>query len=444
MQTKITLLAPAISTFCCTILSTLFSFMYAQEVETEIDFFDNQAQVVAIASAMHRPIMLVIDGPSGSASMERGTFRDPDVVAFLNENFANYRISLNSGEGSIYYNEFKLGKYLLKDYPIYIFLEEDGHTPISVNIETGYKTAEVMLDMAGKALAKKSQAISFKNTKDADLKNKAQAFFASEIRYQNDVRDESAVRELLYHMKEWESVDEKVLLEYFSLRDYSIAYEQCQQIVLDFSETIQSPAFIELLAKKSYLYNVKGKGLVDKKIKSAIRAGVIAASIKRDRAALDNALDVIDRAELQDAQDYKAEMLVLYYEKIADWNGIAKTMNEYCGSGKARNFEFINTTALKYVVRTDDKTKLEAADNWLKTAEYLKPNNYINLEAQAIILHKAGTKKNKKDLLDRALAEAKRVGDNKHSVSLLNLISLMENKAAINLTTYNPEFLAKQ
>ncbi len=439
MQTKITQFAPAILAVYCTFLSTLFTVLYAQEAEKEIDFFDNQNQIIGIASAMDRPIMLVIDGVGGSSAMDRTTFKDARVVDYLNNNFANYRISVNSTEGSVYYSKYGLGKYLLKDYPIYIFLEADAQTPIPVAIEAGQKSPETLLSIAGNALNKRNRAAQ-PIAVGMDLKNKARDLFESEFRYQNDVKDEGAMREFLYQMKELESLDDKVLHEYFRLRDYSVTKEACQQLILDFAENIQSPAFIELLQNKPYLSNTKGRGTIEKKIKSAIRASVVMASLKNDKAAFSNALDEIDNANLQDSDDYKAEMLVLYNDKINDWNGIAKTISDYCASGKARNADIVNMTALRYAIRTDEKAKLETVNNWLKTAELLKPNAYVNLEAQALVSYKLGVKKNRKELLERALVEAKKAGDNRHSVSLLNLSNLMEGKASVNSVSYTPEF----
>tara|TARA_Y100001978_G_C23489419_1_gene335593 strand:+ start:210 stop:656 length:447 start_codon:yes stop_codon:yes gene_type:complete len=77
--------------------------------------------------------------------LDKKTFTDADVIAYLNENFINLKMDMEKGEGP------KLAqKYNVKGYPTLLFLNSEGTTIGNIY---GFATAESFLKDAKAAKA---------------------------------------------------------------------------------------------------------------------------------------------------------------------------------------------------------------------------------------------------------------------------------------------------
>lgn len=121
----------------------------AQYKNAGIKFFQGSwEQLLNEAKKQNKPIFLdayaVWCGPCHA--MSRGTFKDAEVGKYFNNNFINYKLDMEKGEGPMLQQSFKVTAY-----PTLLFIQPDGTIK---HRAVGYRNPQQLLSAGQQALNK--------------------------------------------------------------------------------------------------------------------------------------------------------------------------------------------------------------------------------------------------------------------------------------------------
>ena len=344
-------------------------------VGQEIKFHKNIAWDVALDIAKKENKFIFVDTYTDWCSwckvMDKKTFKDPKVIALLNEKFLPVKINAEVGEG------VKVAaKFRILGYPTTLYLTPDG---MLVRKETGYLDAETLV----KTLEEVVETNQDLNVKGFPLNPGFPAFYVNSY-------------DPLFKSKT--STDE---INAFMDKQEDILNEAAWSVIFRFSMDDNYTA--KFLAQKDKLSKIYGKEEVQEKIRKIAYQKLKKAIDKKSEDELNLALGFVkEYFEGEEKENALIDFPIEYYKGIGDWLKFAKLINPnvktYSASKingyswviyeKCSNVEVINMACDWMAIAVQKESSYPFLDTF--AALYYKVENYDEAENWAVQAIKKG------------------------------------------------------
>lgn len=348
--------------------------VYADGVEFTTITTWNQA--LEMAKKANKPIFLdaYTDWCGWCKVMDKETFSDPKVAAFMNANFVNVKMEMETGEGI----DVAM-KNRITVFPTFKVFAVDGTPTYSV---MGYqaptdwlKTLELMTDPSKAQIAKgvssslqlpypewhRGAFLKGKNKKIADAKT-VQAWF--------DVQQDK------YSEVVW-----------------------CVITRYQLSET-QQAWVMEHEQQYRERYGVEFDQVVQKHAESVFSSAVA----KKDRSLLEKASDLLTKSVPAEAESMRERLQAMYYSRIGDWQQLGEVVEQMSQAAGA-SADRINEFAWTMYEKCDDSVALgKAADAMRRTTKDVEARQWAVVDTYAALLYKIGSYQAAEEQAQRAIA----------------------------------------
>lgn len=296
--------------------------------------------------------------------LSKTTFKDAEVGAFHNKRFVNVKIDAEKGEGPEIASKFKVSAY-----PTMIYLDNNGQLVESIR---GFQSAEGLL--------KKSKEL-FVN------EEKLQEMTAE---FEGGKRDADFIAELLELQSLVGKVNPEVESAYLSsLTEEDMLNEKNSQIIFDGAGVINSKFFDLLQENRTAFEELKGKDVVNNKIKQAAVDGVKLAIGEKDKSIVEKAMKAMKTVEVEQQDLWIFNMELEYYKGVEDWKAYSKHASAYLGKNEVENYNLLNSIAWTFYEQIDNKKLLKQAEGWAQESIAIN-SNYHNNDTYAALLYKQG------------------------------------------------------
>lgn len=353
--------------------------VYADGVEFTTITTWNQA--LEMARKANKPIFLdaYTDWCGWCKVMDKETFSDPTVAAFMNANFVNVKMEMETGEGI----DVAM-KNRITVFPTFKVFAVDGtptYTVMGYQAPTEWlKTLELMTDPSKAQIAKgvssslklpypewhRGAFLKGKNKKIADAKTVQAWFDAQQDKYSEVV---------------WCVITRYQLSE--SQQAWVMQHEQ------EYRER----------------YGVEFDQVVQKHAESVFSAAVA----KKDRSLLEKASDLLTKTVPAEAESMRERLEAMYYSRTGDWQklgDILEQMSQAAGASADR----VNEFAWTMYEKCDDNVALgKAADAMRRTTKDVEARQWAVVDTYAALLYKVGSYQAAEEQAQRAIAMGKEV-----------------------------------
>jgi thioredoxin-related protein len=346
-----------------TLLTALFMsavVVYADGVKFTTITTWNEA--LELAKQANKPIFLdaYTDWCGWCKVMDKETFSDEKVAAFMNANFVNVKMEMETGEGI----DVAM-KYRISAYPTFKVFAVDGSPTYTV---MGYqepkewlKTLEMMTDPSKAQTAKgissqlklnypewhRGAFLKGKNKKIADAKT-VQAWF-----------DEQQDK---YSEVSWCVITRYPLSE------------------------AQQAWIMEHESEYRALYGNEFNQIVQKHAQTVFNSAVE----KKDKSLLEKASDLFTKTVPAEAESMRDRLQAMYYSRTGDWKQLGDAVDKMSQAAEA-SAASINEFAWNMYEKCEDNPSLvKAADAMKRTTKNLESSQWAFVDTYAALLYKTG------------------------------------------------------
>lgn len=296
--------------------------------------------------------------------LSKTTFKDASVGDFHNRNFINVKIDAEKGEGPSFASAYKVSAY-----PTMIFFDSNGKL---VEKAKGFLTADRLLEKSKKLFVNEDK-----------LKELTAEF-------ENGNRDSDFISELLNLQNLMGKIDPRVEEAFISgLKKEDITNEQNSQFIFDGASKLNSKFFDLLMDNRVAFEELKGKKVVDEKIRNASVNAVKTAIENKDKALVDKAMNAFKTIDIENKDLYLFNFELEYFKGIEDWKSYAKHATGYLGKNEVENHNLLNNIAWTFYEKIDNKKQMKLAEEWALQSIALN-SNYHNNDTYAALLYKQG------------------------------------------------------
>ncbi len=345
------------------------------------------AEVLAKAKAEDKPIFL--DGYASWCGpckrMIKTVFTDGGVGRYYNENFINYKLDMEKGEGPALAR-----KYKVKSYPTFLFFNSDGEL---VHRSLGYQEPSKFLVTA----------------KDATDPDKSLVSLAT--RYEAGERDQEFLKNYSVALRNASMPYSGVAQEYIEkLDEKELETKDAREFVFSFADKIESQSFAILMDNKEAFIDQFGAEKVNRKIQRCALKSVGAAAVSND----DNKMSDIKKILKKNGGDNSKAMInqayMAYHKLRQEWNDYSKYAIKFVDSSKEPGASTLNNIAWDFYEHVDDKKALMQATDWAKRSVDIDCQ-YYNCDTYAALLYKTAQYEKAKDAAEKAIQQAMKSGD---------------------------------
>jgi len=316
--------------------------------------------------------------------MDRNTFPNKEVGDFFNANFINAKIDMEKGEGPTLAKE-----YSVRAYPSFLFVDSDGTL---VHRSLGYQESSMFLS-TGKAAANPELRMSGMNARYASGDRNPEFLRKyTELRAgMMDGSHEAVAAEYLKTQKDWGTEENLEFLFYYA-------------------EDPDSPMFDYLFKNRLKFEEAFGPEAVHGKIQEAAFRKVMAAGDALPEAAVQK-LNAFFREKCPDiAPRLGAETAMSVFRMSGNTDLYAKSAVGYYEQFPSDNYLELNEVAWSFYETVENKAMLEKALAWgLKSISL--DSQYFNNDTVAALYYKLGNKKQAMKYAKKAVAIAKKNGE---------------------------------
>lgn len=323
--------------------------------------------------------------------MDRETFADSAVGAYINERFISTKIDMEEGFGI----DLAM-KHRVSQYPTYLFFDGDGQLLARLSgfmKPTAFKEAVETAIYSESHLPKGNDPMNFNLPypewhRSSFLKNKERSYPNAE------------------QLERW-------LAEREDLSD-EVSWGVMQRFVNGGQYALWIAEMRDTLAVKYGWEEVKNKltALIFNDVKAAIK--------DRDETQLQNALNAVDRYLPEDAEAYKLRYRLYYYQVTEDWSRYTAAVDAMYQDTALYNDEAVVHAAQTVRSRSMDETALTKALEWIKPMVAHEPE-YPVLVLYAGLLQKTGSIDEARKFAEMAIEKGEAEGiDTNEGQSILN------------------------
>jgi thiol-disulfide isomerase/thioredoxin len=318
--------------------------------------------------------------------MAANTFTNGDVGKFFNENFVNFKLDMEKGEGVAFAK-----KYSVNAYPTLLFLDGDGNL---AHANIGALPPDQFLKVAQTALDPDKRLGGL--ITEYNNGNRSIEFLTNYILRMGD--GGLPVNEAL---EIWaEKIKPEAML---TQKDYFMVFA-------DHFRRIDTDHFKYFLANRAQFEKAYGKDAVDNKISQNYMAAIQGALRSEDEKAMQALKEEFKKVGGQKAE---GEILQLDYMMAIREDNTAQTIKiatELAEKYNWDNWSTLNTLAWDFYETIEDKKALQSAAKWAKRSIELT-EHYYNLDTYGMLQKKLGNNKEAIQYLEKAIAAAKESGD---------------------------------
>lgn len=290
--------------------------------------------------------------------MDKKTFSDATVAAYLDKHFVPVQFDMEEGDG------LRLAmKYRVTGFPSFLIFAPDGRLVYKL---FGYRPPEDFLADLAPALDPAMQLKLPGLTTEIDLPFPAFYRAACAKGEERNWPKDSTVAAFLEGQQDW-----------FDEVSWSVLYR--------FGGGEKGQNF--LLTNRIKLGELYGKSEVDEKIFGMLWRRMSSAAERKSRVGLDSVLAQSDTL-FSDRTASQRWWLELNYCKTAeDWSGLAKCMDAYLDTATALPHSTINDVSWNLYEKCDEAPVLDHAIEWMKRTTEEKPI-WMYLDTYAALLYK--------------------------------------------------------
>ena len=316
--------------------------------------------------------------------MDRNTFSQKEVGDFFNANFINAKIDMEKGEGPSIAQ-----KYAVRAYPTFLFVDSDGEL---VHRTLGYQEGGMFIENA-KAALDPQRRISALNARYAGG-DRSPEFLRKYTEARSQMMDGShgkIAEEYIQTQKDWGT-------------------EENMEFLFQYAEDPDSPMFAYIFKERTKFENAFGEEMVRGKIQQAAFSRVMKMGDPDPEIAVKK-MDAFFTEKCPDiAPKLSAQTAMTVYKMMGQSDLYAKTAVKYYDQYPSNNFLELNEVAWGFYENVDDKALLQKALGWgLKSVEL--QNEYFNNDTVAALYYKLGNKKQAMKYAKKAIAMAKKNGE---------------------------------
>lgn len=378
----------------------LYNTALAQQPKQEtptggIEFFHGSwSELLAHAQQKNKPIFVDVYaswcGPC--KRMAAQVFTQPAVGNFYNQNYINYKIDAEKGEGPEVAQKFSVNAY-----PTLLYVNNQGDL---IHKIVGGRNPQDLVTEGKRGLVD-----------PAKLKALTQKYLDGNI---TDAETRDYILTLFLSDKpEYDQVAEK----YFGTMKPE-TFKQPENLELAFNIAVNpnSNAFQRFVQNKATFANTYTNATVDERILTASYAHLESAVKTRNEAQLKKATDLakstIDAKKGASQADFYQ---MQYYEATENWDKYLKSastfVEKHVNLKDEKSANTLNNIAWSFFEHTNDKKILKKAEKWAAQSVNLDSKFYNN-DTYANILAKLGKKKEAIAAAEKAIVLAKQEGVN--------------------------------
>ncbi|MCS6967639.1 MAG: thioredoxin fold domain-containing protein [Cytophagales bacterium] len=308
--------------------------------------------------------------------MHQEVFTNLSVANFFNNNFVNFRINAEEGEGIEFSSVFEVDAY-----PSALFFSPEGKL---VHRLVGYFDAEAFLQGAKNALNPDYQLVTLKNKYESgDRSQTVMRQYVYALLNAGDSKASSVARELLQQQtsSRWHEPDNWALI---------------QKTELD----INSPVF-DFVAKNPHLFAIY-EPEYSHYIHLVTGRAMFKVSRSQQLKQLQLLKQVLKHYFPKDSARYLARADFYFYtmgnHDEKKYAASARYLDHYCN-----DWQELNEIAWSYYEQETSLDKLQKALQWVEKSIQLK-ETYSNLETKAHLLYKLGRSKEALEVAQKAIS----------------------------------------
>jgi len=347
------------------------------------------AEVQALAKETGKPIFVDAYaswcGPC--KKMAKEVFPLKDVGAFMNENFINYKLDMEKGDGIVFARINNV-----KSYPTYLFFNDEGDL---AHRTLGYKPGEDFLLDASDAL------------------NPDRSLVSLATRYKVGERDKSFLMNYATALMNANMPYTKVAEQYIELLDETeLKDKNAQNFVYATATDINSKQFKIIMDNRTLFNDTYGADKVDQRIQRSALMTVTTAADEKDEATMKSIKKILKNNGGDKSKTLIAMAYMNYNKGVGNWDDYAKYASKYIESMDGESASVYNNIAWSFYEQEEiDNPKLIAkAVKWAKRSVDLDCQ-YYNCDTYAAILYKAKDYATAKMAAEKAIEQAKVSGD---------------------------------
>jgi thioredoxin-related protein len=296
--------------------------------------------------------------------MDRNTFNDPELAEYFNENFVNFKLDVEKGEGPAL-----SGKFGVNAMPTLLFVNYKGKV-ISKTI--GYRGPKELMKLAMKA--------------NTPANNQDQYALA----YEEGSNDP----EVLFHYSMNQAKAGQNYLEaaekYFATQKTKDLYkkEQNWKAIEALTTDIDSREFQYLMQKQKKFMRKYGVQPVADKIYEVLKSYVLQAALLGNRDKMVKAVTTA-QDKLKDKGQTASRLKMVYAEARKDWKDYAQKASYHYENYIITAPKDLDKSAWIFYQHVNDEKMLNDAIQWAKQSVAIE-NEYYNNKTLAYLLYKTG------------------------------------------------------
>ncbi|MEJ8755717.1 thioredoxin family protein [Pontibacter sp. H259] len=345
------------------------------------------AEIMAQAKTEKKPIFIdaytTWCGPC--KWMDKNVFVNDAVADYFNQNFVNYKLDMEKGEGITLAK-----KYEVQAYPSFLFLAADGSV---MHRTVGARPAEMFLDVASIA------------------KDPAKNFASYQKKFSAGDRSPEFMMGYLKVLNEAALDAGKVAEAYFATqKSEQLLQPGNWKLIYNNINTVESPTFTNLVKNREAFAKKYTADSVSNKIVGVYGMALNRAAYEGREAEFAKLKTDLSKLNLKDAERTLLVADAIYYEREQDLPKYHAANTKLYDTYFSDNADRLNSIAWKYYETVDDKAMLQKAEEWARKSVSIAPG-YANLDTHAALLYKLGQKDKARIAAEKAIAAGKKNGD---------------------------------
>jgi thiol-disulfide isomerase/thioredoxin len=367
--------------------------------------FDHGTFAELLAKAKKENKMIYIDcytswcGPC--KWMAKNVFTNDTVADFYNTNFVNTKIDMEKGEGIEIAQ-----KYDIRAYPTMLYINADG---VQLHRTCGSSPAKNFIAGGQDALSPNTQLATYA---------------ANFSKGNSDAR--AAYRYFSMLENGCQSYGKEVETYFSSVKKEDLVALDNWVIIYKYVEDYYSPVFRTFEANRDKYITNYGLDSVEDKINHVYTAGLYSAIQNNDLKVYEELKEKLRASKTQDADMIILQSDIKLSQRNNDWTKYASLSSDYISKYSSADASDLNSFAWSFYEHVDDKAMLKKAEQWAQRATKLD-DNYPYNDTYAAVLFKLGKKAEAKTAAEKAIAIAKKTGDDyKETAVLLERIEALK------------------
>jgi thioredoxin-related protein len=317
-------------------------------------------QALELAKKANKPIFLdaYTDWCGWCKVMDKETFSDAKVAAFMNANFVNVKMEMETGEGV----DVAM-KYRISSYPTFKVYAVDGTPTYTV---LGYQEPKDWLETLAK------------------MTDPSQSQIAKGITPQLNLNYPDWHRGAYLKGKNKKIADAKTVQAWFDEQQDKYS-EVTWSIITRYQLTEAQTAWVMAHeAEYRALYGEEFDQVAQKHAQSIFNNAVV----KKDRSLLDKATDLFTKTVPEQAETMRERLQAMYYNRTEDWKQLGDVVEKMSQTADA-TADGINEFAWNMYEKCEDNPSLvKAADAMKRTTTKLDASKWAFVDTYAALLYK--------------------------------------------------------